>query len=660
MLAEQVGLVKIASVVSVDKIKNTMEVRIESFNPGSSATKAIIPLTQTYSSANGILIGSIPSPGSTIVIQQGSGGQWFFSSFFNRTFDNSNLDEESLTIQSDINTFIKVNKKSQVVVGDKRKNVTIQTSQSNNFYNAYFDNISIFTDGSRSVTGLVKRDLKPNSNVPDSLKLQDVTYDNFLKTVGFDTTLSPNKYKNTTLKNPAFIESRKLITEFPESSHVLDDLSESNNYGIANIKQTNYKLPNRRLHKSDTLGLSLTNPNYLIETISGTVVDYFGNILDINRYPLPIGQGKFTIKSEDESKTDSKQDKYINLRALHRRGLAYHFELNARKDFLIDGTLKIPSIKDNYDYSRSRSRFFVNIDKEGQFKMNVPASSESGNVPLLTRYENFSYLSDEDSGNPNKVIIREDNLDILHDSFTADSYDIFSDEADKYKGCISIDYVDNKTNIIDRITNNVIKHGTVYHDISNILYSFKRADFFNIQLHPDKIINTDNLLYTEDFVSKKIVVGKNAGGRSGQVNLDGFLELNIGANTIDRQSLWADLAGGIVAQVGRDKNNNSFVGSFDGDMMIQVGGFGITSDGRFKDMTNTFRGGKIDIRVLTSGLQETIVRIEDGGVTIMTPGELKLYSAGDMRIKCDATLSADSEEMYLQGRLVAKNSGGSI
>lgn len=654
MLHESVGLVKLASVVSVDTLKNTMEVRIESFAAGSNSGKATIPLSQPYSSNNGILIGSIPSPGSTIVIQQGSGGQWFFSSFFNRSFDNSNLDSESFTIQSDANTFLKVNKKNQIVLGEKRKNITIQTSPNNNFYNAYFDNINVFTEGTRNITGVIKRDLKPNTNVPDSLKLHDVLYDNFLKPIGFDNTLSPNKYKNTTLKNPPLIESRFLITEFPESSSILDDLAESDNYGVENIKPLNYKSPNRRLNKTDTLGLSLTNPNYLIESVKGTVVDYFGNILDLNRYPLPIGQGKFTIKSEDDSKTDSKKDKYLNLRALHRRGLAYHFELNARKDFLIDGQLKVPSINDNYDYSRTRSRFFINIDKEGQFKVNIPASSESGNIPLLTRYESFSYISDEDSGNPNKVIKRDDNLDILHDSFAADSYDIFSDEADKIKGCINIEYTDNKVNIVDRITKNVIKHGTAYHDISNILYSFKKADFYDIQLHPDKIIDTTNFLFTGEFVSKTITVGKNAGGRSGQFSTDGFIELNIGANTIDRQSLWADLAGGIVAQVGRDRNNNSFVGSFDGDMLIQIGGFGITSDGRFQELNNTFRGGKIDIRVLNSGFQETIVRIENGGVTIMTPGELKLYSAGDMQIKSDATMSLLAEELYIQDRLMNK------
>jgi hypothetical protein len=62
--------------------------------------------------------------------------------------------------------------------------------------------------------------------------------------------------------------------------------------------------------------------------------------------------------------------------------------------------------------------------------------------------------------------------------------------------------------------------------------------------------------------------------RSGQVNLDGSLELNIGANTIDRQSLWLDTAGGIVGNVGRDLNNNSLILGMDGNAFVQVGSNG--------------------------------------------------------------------------------------
>ncbi len=99
-----------------------------------------------------------------------------------------------------------------------------------------------------------------------------------------------------------------------------------------------------------------------------------------------------------------------------------------------------------------------------------------------------------------------------------------------------------------------------------------------------------------NVVSKIIYVGgdkANAGGRSGQINFDGSLELNVGANTVDRQSLWLDTAGGIVANVGRDKLNRSMIMGMDGDCFIQVGGYGVSTDSRFGSEDNGFRGRSI-------------------------------------------------------------------
>ena len=47
---------------------------------------------------------------------------------------------------------------------------------------------------------------------------------------------------------------------------------------------------------------------------------------------------------------------FVRISPLLKQKVAYHFEINARKDFVVDGELKIPDINSNYDYSRSRSR----------------------------------------------------------------------------------------------------------------------------------------------------------------------------------------------------------------------------------------------------------------------------------------------------------------
>jgi len=128
-----------------------------------------------------------------------------------------------------------------------------------------------------------------------------------------------------------------------------------------------------------------------MEIVKGTAVDTFGNILDLNREALPIGKTEKLSLSDNPDKTDA----FTRIRAQLRKAIGYHFELNARKgkDGASDSALSdIPDPLKYKNYSRERSRFTFDIDKEGQFKLNVPSSSETGNIPLLTRHENFSTL----------------------------------------------------------------------------------------------------------------------------------------------------------------------------------------------------------------------------------------------------------------------------
>ncbi len=131
--------------------------------------------------------------------------------------------------------------------------------------------------------------------------------------------------------------------------------------------------------------------------------------------------------------------------------------MNARKETNTNNTIVLPDINSNTDYARNRARFFIDIDKEGQFKMNVPASSEKGNVSLLSRYENYSTFGEEDNKNPNKLVYREDNLDIFHDSFAAVPF-IKDATYDGTKGIISIKSGDTVATPIDRLTKVNMKH----------------------------------------------------------------------------------------------------------------------------------------------------------------------------------------------------------
>jgi hypothetical protein len=402
-----------------------------------------------------------------------------------------------------------------------------------------------------------------------------------------------------------------------------------------------------------------------METIKGTVVDIFGNILDINRVPIPIGKEQNTIKA---STSTDKVKSYLSIRELERKSIAFHFEINARKNLLNpNGTITLPDINSNEDYARNRSRFFIDIDKEGMLKLNVPASSEKGNVPLLTRYENYSTFGTEDNSNPNKLIFRDDNLDIFQDSFASSAFNINDGSISTDRGSITLENDNSPTTPLDRITQSHIKHGTAYHDILATCYVHQKPDF--LQFVADSSNPTfskqaiASLPLLKDVASKKIIVGgdnANAGGRSGSLNFDGSVELNIGANTVDRQSLWMDLAGGMVANVGRDIKNMSAALSLNGDVFVQVGGLGVSTDSRFVQQMNGHIGAVLDIRVFNSGLRATMIRIDDEGVKILTPGNLSIHSGQDLRITADGDIAIDCETLTLQNRMVMKEFGGSI
>ena len=223
----------------------------------------------------------------------------------------------------------------------------------------------------------------------------------------------------------------------------------------------------------------------------------------------------------------------------------------------------------------------------------------------------------------------------------------------------------------DRLTRKPIKHGTVYHDILNTCYSHSQVGFLQYQNDdvPVSTIDIAEITFLNNLESgpdlNHIVTNTiratggdaNAGGRSGSINLDGSLEFNIGANTIDRQSLWLDTAGGIVANIGRDLKNKSLAMNLDGDVYVQVGGVGVSTDSRFigpNGPLNSFRGGIIDIRVLTDGFFATMIRIDKYGISILTPSQIKMHASQGVRISSDADISIEAENLMLQGRMVIK------
>lgn len=666
---EPVGLLKLGTIERIDQSSGTMDVKLDLSVSAANYTSAIpktIQIPYSLTSINGIFAGGLPNRGTPVVIGQGSGNQHYFVSYLNNNqISIPTLSDGEYVIQGNEDTYFKLNTSNEIELGSPTHSLKINTSNNNSFINSYFANNYSFTKGTQHINGVIKRDLNLNDNYSQDSKINNSTiYEENFITIGLDPTVLANNVILKDTKNPAFIENRKLIFEFDQDSDVTNELYESSLYSKNRLPKQEYLYPDRKISKSDVLSLSLNEPNYLIEHIEGTVVDIFGNILDINRQPLPIGDDDSTIRSSNNTSSD-KVKNYLKIRQLQRKSIAYHFELNARKDLQgLSGKTALPDINSNKDYARARSRFFFDIDKEGQFKINVPSSSEKGNIPLLTRYENYSSFGEEDDGNPNKLVYRDDDVDIFIDSFAAKPSGVRSFTAsDIIPGVISLKENGKEAGPLDRLSNKNIRHGTAYHDLVATCYSLQSTNHLIYQTDEQELFPLSSIPKMPVPISTTINIdGKtaNAGGRSGQVNLDGSMELNVGANTSDRQSVVFDYAGGVIGNIGRDKNNNSYVVSMDGNLMLQVGGYGISNDSRFSNLNNGFIGGVIDLRVYTSGFMSHLIRIDDNGLSIMTPSQFKVYSTGNMILKSDAMMKLDAESMYIQGRLVNKEEGGSI
>ena len=620
-------------------------IALVSLTLSQSNTTYPVKIPAGWMGPRGQISAGYPERGTSIFMVLGQGNEWIFINYdqpdTNSLYEVNGLRTVSYLskfkpgrwvtlIENDIGFII--DPKEGIIEGD-----SIQFTQSdpvNGIFSTRFLQQMHFTDAHREVTGKVLRDVDANRSrgLSDSA-LSGHGYNKTLKSIGLDPRTEPS-ISPSSIRNPALTESRAIYSEFINTFNYTNDKDEARIYGGEDVSGP---LPyQRRKSRADTLSLSLDYPNYLIETVIGTVVDLYGNILDINKAILPNG----IIDSLSLRKSEEDNDKvFLKLREQQRKSIAYHFELNARKPGLEDS---LPDYTNTDDYARSRSRLNVDIDKEGQFKINIPSSSETGNIPLLVRAENFSNIKGSENNENRGSFVRNatNNTDIFLESFGVGVVSLKSNEK-------SLKSFSAPT---DRKTGEVIKLGTAFHDISNVLFLHKfDKPYEGTGGYKDSLLN--KIEPVTDVISSEIIVsgdGANAGGRSGTLSLDGFLSLNIGANTVDRQSLWLDTAGGIVASIGRDRFDRSVSASLDGDMYIEIGGSAITKDSRFSNLNNsTMRDGVVDIRILNSGSFHTI-RIDKEGIKIHTPQRIDIVSEGEMRFKSvNSNMYFDAENIYM-------------
>lgn len=419
------------------------------------------------------------------------------------------------------------------------------------------------TESSLTWKGLTYRDLRQSTSTGEETenKKTSLSYfrvlDSISRDPGHSSAMLTTAYAGIQ-RNPPFVEERKIIKEFADSAMVgttaeeIDRLIEQDNSSF--LRQ-----PNRRDQAIyDVLNLNLDHPNYLIEKVEGTVVDIYGNVLDLNRNVI-------NYPSEDQSKFDTKSW-LQRVNALSRRAIKFHYEINSRKDTSGDVAIDVldgPDIKNGH----SHSRWSIDVDGEGLTKINIPASSNIGNIPLLSRFVTSHMKakrkdvdfragsSDQDSGDGVDENGRSTEIkDILHMGFGFNQ-----DEIE-----IPHEYAP-----ADLVGEERINYRTAYHSIINTA---------SLALNGFAIANSINNKISEPGQMLEEV---NAGGRSLFANLDGSMELNVGRDAVDHKSVVLDLSGGIVSRVGKTKasaHSASIISQLDGSVYIQVGGDTVEGD----------------------------------------------------------------------------------
>lgn len=493
------------------------------------------------------------------------------------------------------------------------------TSIASEKYVAHYVN----TEAGRFISGPIKRDLREAPVGSEKLfdKLFAVSFDKPLTEIGKNPTLPVEPITlgigttNESLRNPGLVEHRSLVYEFVSAHQIgtfADELERSRDDDVSFLAPVD----RRDLSRTDTFNLGLHTPNNLIETIIGTGVDIYGNIIDINRNIIDFKSAVTDLK-DAEVRLDKEN-------ALLRRSIKFHFELNARKESRSETSIDIldgvneprpnedPPIDGDEatQTGHSHSRLSLDIDGEGFIKLNVPASSNIGNIPLLTRY-----INSHNENNRNSWEFRDAaRKDIQHFPFG------FTET-----GGIDITPEYKPTNIIEG--GEAFKYRTAYHDIVSTASDLLEAE-----------------TATSEFIDNAIgSTSANAGGRSIHANLDGSLEVNIGRDIVDKKSIVLDLAGSMISRIGKDSSQNSIVSQLDGNVAIQVGGDAVMGEDVLT--TNTFK-----VHVKSGNGYHKIELNEDGIFITSAPNtNLILQSEKNLVLSAKGSTLLDGETIQLFG-----------
>jgi len=382
-------------------------------------------------------------------------------------------------------------------------------------------------------------------------------------------------------------------------------------------------------HSSRTNVLKLDS-NVIVERIQGTLVDIFGNVLDINYNKLNMPK----ISQKGKSAIGEAH-------ALLNRSVAYHFQVNSR-NIITEPT--------------GSNKFTLDIDKEGQFKLNVPRSSTSGTVPTISTF------TTSDSNISGRIDVN--NIQLSKSAIPAPS------------GGNSGTAFHDMTLAADRLLRHSIKSVNIIREHSNTTGIQSNGDTPNIEfVISDKVNSSSSPQYTTTISVQPdpIAIASNidpkfAGGRSGQMNFEGSLEISVGQDDGDEKSLLLDTAGSLISWLGMDAHGRSAVVNTDGSILINIGDYTIDING-----TEVFNQGELTIRVnlvdekkngeLQPGdvadnktTSDHIFHLGPKGVVVATGNgtPLVLRSSGDILLEAAGTIDIKGKDIRLDAGYLRK------
>ena len=484
-----------------------------------------------------------------------------------------------------------------------------------------------FTNASRLISGAIKRDMMSKESAADTNTmnfLDSERYERLLQEIGRypknETHLRTTKMIKDTFRNPSLAEKREIIYEYANSYNVKDFESEVTNSRQIDGTSVDLQYPSgaRATRRTDILNLNQQNFNHLIEKVEGTLVDIYGNVLDINRNIVNVPE--VTDVEADGGDTDGLRRVYDH----HRRSIKMHYEINSRKPIAATDATEADKVGDN---AKNFSRWSVDVDGEGLTKINIPASSETGNIPVLSRY--FTSVDDADiNAIPPEERKNSDRRDVSIKQFGPDSGTKIKN--DNYRPVATDD--------------RVVTVGTAHHNLMETAEliitggSLNGHGQLNVPSAPPLSAEVDNTIGGRGGPA----TGANAGGRSLNINLDGSLEMSVGADSVDQKSMLLDTQGGVISHFGRDRNGRSLVHQADGYMLIQIG----SSD---TPLGQGAAPGRLEIHLARGEGTPQKILIDENGITIDVQGNAAFNSTGDMALNAGGKLLMHGELIYMYG-----------